>query len=70
MSPAVRDVMRRSWCGCDAFEPGGQARLAQILAGCPHLDNAATHVGGFAEIMCVPALRRLSATLGTATPCA
>ena len=34
------------------LDPAEQARLQQVLAHCPQLRAAATHVGAFAEMMC------------------
>jgi hypothetical protein len=52
MSPAVPDVMRWIRRRPDASGSRGQARLAEILANCPHLDDAANSVSGFTEMMC------------------
>jgi len=51
-APTVREVTRWILQRPDRLEPADQVRLTQVLAHCPHLDAAATHVAAFAEMMC------------------
>ena len=51
-APTVREVTGWILRRPDRLEPGDQVRLKQVLAHCPHLDAAATHVAAFAEMMC------------------
>lgn len=51
-APTVREVTGWILRRPDRLEPGDHVRLNQVLAHCPHLDAAATHVAAFAEMMC------------------
>ena len=51
-APTVREVTGWILRRPDRLEPGDQVRLKQVLAHCPQLDAAATHVAAFAEMMC------------------
>jgi transposase len=50
--PTVREVTSWILRRPDTLSPDEQARLQQVLAHCPQLDSAATHVATFAEMMC------------------
>ena len=51
-APTVREVTGWILRRPHRLEPGDQVRLKQVLAHCPQLDAAATHVAAFAEMMC------------------
>ncbi len=51
-APTVREVTSWILPRPDTLTPDEQARLQQVLAHCPQLDAAATHVAAFAEMMC------------------
>jgi transposase len=51
-APTVREVTGWILRRPDRLEPDDQMRLKQVLARCPQLDAAATHVAAFAEMMC------------------
>jgi transposase len=51
-APTVREVTGWILRRPDRLEPADQVRLQQVLAHCPQLDAAATHVAAFAEMMC------------------
>jgi len=51
-APTVREVTGWILRRPEHLEPGEQVRLKQVLAHCPQLDAAATHVAAFAEMMC------------------
>jgi transposase len=50
-APTVREVTGWILRRPDRLEPGEQVRLKQVLAHCPQLDAAATHLAAFAEMM-------------------
>jgi transposase len=49
--PKTRQITRWLLSRPDQLGPGDQARLAAIMASCPHLDALAGHIRGFAEMM-------------------
>jgi hypothetical protein len=51
-APTVREVTNWILRRPDTLDPDEQARVQQVLAHCPQLQAAATHVGAFAEMMC------------------
>ena len=62
-APTVREVTGWILRRPESLEPGEQLRLTHVLAHCPQLDAAATHVAAFAEMMCGRHGERLDAWL-------
>jgi transposase len=49
--PKARQITRLLLTRPDHLEPGEREQLAQIRAGCPHIDALAGHITAFAEMM-------------------
>ena len=66
--PTVRDVVAVMLRHPDTLDADDQLTLKQVRARCPHLDDVADHVSGFAEMMVGRHGERLDAWISPSRP--